>query len=323
MMKRFKNILVSTDSRKEETGLIELAASLARSNRARLTLAEVLKHFPSYMSLLGPKIDVEELERGLTVSRREALERTASALVAEGIDVGVEILWGAPVVEIVREVLRSHHDLVIKTAGDEGWLAENFLGTTDLQLLRKCPAPVWIVRPNAPARFARIVAAVDAGADEDRVTERRLNSTVLELASSIAARFSSRLDVVYCWSVPGGHLLEPRMPREEFESLRVETKARASTAFDALLRTNPEFRAAEPRLLEGEPGLEIPRFAASVEADLIVLGTVGRTGIPGVLIGNTAERVLGAARTSVLAVKPEGFETPITPRPELLGGPTK
>jgi universal stress protein E len=46
--------------------------------------------------------------------------------------------------------------------------------------------------------------------------------------------------------------------------------------------------------------------------DLIVMGTVGRSGIPGFFIGNTAEEVLQCARASILSVKPPGFQSPVT-----------
>ena len=66
------------------------------------------------------------------------------------------------------------------------------------------------------------------------------------------------------------------------------------------------------RLEEGEAGTFIPAFTASEEIDLVVMGTVARTGITGLLMGNTAERVLGALSCSVLTVKPDGFSSPIT-----------
>ena len=53
-------------------------------------------------------------------------------------------------------------------------------------------------------------------------------------------------------------------------------------------------------------------FSQEVEADLVVIGTVGRTGIPGLIIGNTAENVLQTTSASVLAVKPSGFVSPVT-----------
>jgi nucleotide-binding universal stress UspA family protein len=55
----------------------------------------------------------------------------------------------------------------------------------------------------------------------------------------------------------------------------------------------------------------LPAFAEKHDADLVVIGTVARGGIPGLFIGNTAEKVLNAVDCSVLTLKPEGFETPI------------
>ena len=48
-----------------------------------------------------------------------------------------------------------------------------------------------------------------------------------------------------------------------------------------------------------------------MDADVIVVGTVGRTGIAGLLIGNTAESIFSQVESPVLAIKPEGFQTPV------------
>jgi nucleotide-binding universal stress UspA family protein len=49
-----------------------------------------------------------------------------------------------------------------------------------------------------------------------------------------------------------------------------------------------------------------------VNPNTLVMGTIARTGLSGMIIGNTAEQVLGLIQTSVIAVKPEGFESPVT-----------
>ena len=64
-------------------------------------------------------------------------------------------------------------------------------------------------------------------------------------------------------------------------------------------------------MLKGEPGHLIPELAAKLEVGLIVMGTVSRTGVAGLLIGNTAERILRQVDCSVLTVKPDGFVTPV------------
>jgi nucleotide-binding universal stress UspA family protein len=53
-------------------------------------------------------------------------------------------------------------------------------------------------------------------------------------------------------------------------------------------------------------------LSRQLEADLIVMGTVARTGIPGFIMGNTAEAILNQIDCSVLAIKPPGFVTPVT-----------
>jgi nucleotide-binding universal stress UspA family protein len=52
-------------------------------------------------------------------------------------------------------------------------------------------------------------------------------------------------------------------------------------------------------------------MADKYNVDLIVMGTVARIGIPGLIIGNTAESIFEQVKCSVLAIKPDGFETPV------------
>ena len=73
----------------------------------------------------------------------------------------------------------------------------------------------------------------------------------------------------------------------------------------------PRATKPEMHLPKGDPSNVIPRLARTLRVDLIVMGTVARTGIPGLIIGNTAESILSDIDCSLLAVKPEGFVTPI------------
>ena len=68
---------------------------------------------------------------------------------------------------------------------------------------------------------------------------------------------------------------------------------------------------AKVHLLKGDAGDVIPALALKKDVDLIIMGTVEHTGIPGFFIGNTAERTLSSVDCSVLAVKPQGFSTPV------------
>jgi universal stress protein E len=67
-------------------------------------------------------------------------------------------------------------------------------------------------------------------------------------------------------------------------------------------------------LPKGDAVQAITELVKTLGVDLLLMGTVCRTGIPGFIIGNTAEQVLGAVECSTLTVKPEGFVSPVTPR---------
>jgi nucleotide-binding universal stress UspA family protein len=69
---------------------------------------------------------------------------------------------------------------------------------------------------------------------------------------------------------------------------------------------------ASPRVenVRGLPHDVIPAYVTQHAIDVVVMGTLARTGVPGLIIGNTAERVLRQLKGSVLALKPPGFRAP-------------
>jgi len=73
-----------------------------------------------------------------------------------------------------------------------------------------------------------------------------------------------------------------------------------------------EFLKPKTHLVKGSARREIPVLAQKLEVDVVVMGTVARTGIPGLIMGNTAEAILEQLDCSVLAIKPPGFVTPVS-----------
>jgi universal stress protein E len=103
-----------------------------------------------------------------------------------------------------------------------------------------------------------------------------------------------------------------RLADEEVAKLEVQVREEADRGMLKLLRdAGLAAGKLELELREGDPGYVIPEYAREKGIDLVVMGTVGRSGIPGLLVGNTAERVFGQIECSMLAVKPEGFVSPI------------
>ncbi len=102
------------------------------------------------------------------------------------------------------------------------------------------------------------------------------------------------------------------MPKSKLAKLVQETREAHTRMLDDLLgKYDLSKLRHRVHLVKGPARALIPAVAGREQIDLLVMGTVCRTGVPGFLIGNTAESVLQQVDCSVLAVKPEGFVTPV------------
>jgi nucleotide-binding universal stress UspA family protein len=109
-------------------------------------------------------------------------------------------------------------------------------------------------------------------------------------------------------------LLEARPEGKSSRSLRNEIRKEAKKRFEEFLASLPPSQVQmQTEASWGTPWREIKRLATKLKADLIAMGTVGRSGIQGVLLGNTAEKVLATCDASILTVKPAEFVSPIQP----------
>jgi len=138
-MKRFKNILYVAESG-VALKAFHHAVDLAERNNARLTVILVMERIPLYLNRLTPHL----LRQIRTKELRAALDRLSES-VAGRVEVETKIVEGKPFLEVVREVLRTGRDLVIKSADGDVDAVSRLFGTTDMHLLRKCPCPVWLI----------------------------------------------------------------------------------------------------------------------------------------------------------------------------------
>ncbi len=245
---------------------------------------------------------------------RARLAEIAAPIKSEGIHTSELVLQGVPFIEVIRKVLRDGHDLVMKGAAGENEGNSLFFGSTDLHLLRKCPCPVWIMKKSRRKRYARVLAAVEPDpGDEQRSA---LNRRILDLATSLSKLDGSELDVVNVWRLGAEEILRnsgvSRVSNTEVDLLAANERKHRKRNLKELLEDYPdEDLKRKVHLLKGAAREVIPELAEQKRVDLIVMGTVGRTGIRGLIIGNTAEAILNQVECSVLAVKPPAFETPV------------
>jgi nucleotide-binding universal stress UspA family protein len=248
----------------------------------------------------------------VTGQEGQRLDQWAEYAQRRGVQVDTEILYGTPFLEIIRLALRRDHDLVMTTAQGRSNLRERVFGSTTMHLMRKCPCPVWVVKAAYPEWQTRILAAVDPSPhDEER---QALNVRIMDLATSLARLEQRELVVVHAWTFPverslrGGHVgLSSDVDRWVSDAREQHRR----WLIDLVRPYALEELEHEVYLLKGEAGRLIPEVATAKEVALVVMGTVSRSGVAGLLIGNTAEKILGEVDCGVLAVKPDGFVTPV------------
>lgn len=311
-MKRFKNILFAYDGKPGREQIFNRAVRLAQSNSALLTVIQVLKYYPFGAELLVEAQGFEEIPKSDRDETEEQLKRFRSAAKAKGVELTTRVLWGTPFLEIIREVLKRSHDLVMVGIESNDGMEGMLLGSTAMRLMRKCPCPVWAVKPTHGRQFDRILAAVDPAPFDEKMND--LDIKIMALATSLARSQGSTLHVVNCWSRNREKTFRARsrLKQAVVDDLLKETRKAHETRVKELLeRFSLDYRSSKVHLLEGKPSQLIVDLAKKKQVELVVMGTVARTGIAGFLIGNTAEKVLNHLECSVLAVKPDGFKTPV------------
>ena len=316
-MQRFRSILaVLTEDSLAEVAW-DRAVALARVNGAALTLVDVIDQAPGEIGRLMAALTGQrgaEIEEDVLDYHRSRLAGFAKRARAEGLEVSEAVLQGTPFVEVIRMVLREGHDIVIKgaTAAAHG---RGALKGFDMHLLRKCPCPVWMLMGPGDGHFDRIMAAIDPTPSGDPARDR-LDRLVLDLATSLAERERAELEVIHAWYLQEEQALRhgryTKGLKGEVDALVAREQAAAQARVAALMADYPQVPAGRIVLAKGHPGDAIADHAAASAADAIVMGTVGRTGIGGFIMGNTAETILGRVTCAVIAVKPEGFVSPVT-----------
>ncbi len=303
-------ILAYLDPEAKNQALLELVRRFALREGCEVLALSVVRELPWYARVGGRR--AKQIRGALEDAARQALDRDAAFLEAEGVRVRKQVRWGRPFEVIIREVLRRRTQLVLKTAHPDARGEAQLFGSTAMHLFRKCPAPVCAVKPRRATRLRRVLAAIDPS--KPTSGEVDLNADILEWAQRLATDEQAELHVCHAFAIEGEHLLRNRIPQAEYREYLREVTARVTGGMeDALAGLGLSLDDPRVHLLKGDPARLIPRLVEEQKIDLLVMGSVARSGVPGLLIGNTAERMLRSVDCSVLTLKPEGFVSPVAP----------
>ena len=311
-MSIYNNILVVANINSDDQPALARAMQLAAKSRSRsrITFFLSIYDFSYDMTSMLSMDERDAMRRGVIHQREQWMRSVAEPYINEDIDFDVRVVWhNRPYEAIIAEVYAGSHDIVIKGTRKHDVLESVIFTPTDWHLLRKCPAPVLLVKNADWPADASIIASVHVGSEND--THLGLNDLMVEQLTCLTERLGAKPYLINAYPVtPANITIE--LPEFDPTTYTDAVRGHHLTAMKAL-RQKHGYDDEQTNVEQGLPEDIIPQAAKELNAAMVIIGTTGRTGLSAVFIGNTAEHVIDKINCDVLALKPEGYISPLDP----------
>ncbi|WEM43462.1 universal stress protein [Photobacterium sp. DA100] len=307
----FNQLLVPIAPEQPLDDCFHQAFKLANQMSAQVTLLTVIEDLAELKEISRFSCTTLDLLDKSTKIYHGILKEWVQSLKQEysNIKFRTKIRIGIPFIEIIKEAHDSHATMVILDTHREAKEQACQRGSTTLHIMRKSHVPIWSIS-TAPKPLTEVVAAVDISNQD----YRDFNDQILALAVEFCSITGARLTVCHAWRLDSegflrkwsGYndleiaLLSKKMREERFGRLKSLLMPYENTPIDISIK-----------VLEGETRQILPNYVNEQGADLVILGSLSRTGIAGFLMGNTAESLLNDISSSVITLKPDNFKSPV------------
>jgi universal stress protein E len=238
----------------------------------------------------------------LAVKATEELEQLRELVEADGASASIRIAEDYPWLALCRAAIDDGAELVLagkRSVADRG---RRQIGSTAVKLLRKCPAPVWLVNPDHDLNHRHVLACTDFSPVSD---------DLLSASAWLAAQSAGELHMLHAWNLTWAEQRAAADLSEDDYAARVDE---ARTRALASLERQADVLDVDPTLhLErGDPHVQILEKVEQERPDVLVMGSLSKGGRPGFDVGTIAERVLPQAEESILCFKPKDFVCPVS-----------
>ncbi|KFZ38362.1 universal stress protein UspE [Shewanella mangrovi] len=307
-MMDYKKILVVVDPTSDVQPALARAAELAHRSQASITAFLSIFDLSYEMTSILSSQEREAMRLGVINQRQAWLADLLKPYLDKGLPIEHQVLWhNRPYESIIKFTQEGGFDLIVKSTHQHDKLKAVIFTPTDWHLLRKSPVPVLLVKEKEwPVQGNMLCAVNVACEDEAHLT---LNSKIIEHANALAQRFDAKVHLVNGY--PGTPVnLAIELPDFDARSYNEAIQSQHVHRVNELA-SQYQIESQHCHVQQGLPEDVIPEVAEQLNAELVVLGTVGRTGLSAALIGNTAEHVIDSINCDLLAIKPDGYKSPI------------
>jgi len=297
-MGQYQRLFLIADPAMRHSEALQRASALAEASGAALHIAAFVEPFATF-ALLEKSVREQARENHLQ-EHREWLADEAGLMRSKGIKATSEVLWtGDTLKEILQHVAEMQPDLLIKDVQHESALKRAFVTPLDWHLLRECPVPVHLVGALSHPLPRKVVAAVDTSRPE--AESGAVNQRIIQAAHGLALQCNAELHLLHSYDLSSAFLAEAGVGGAAWASLADELREVRQQAFMALAE-NHGVPAERRHFVMGSPLTALADCARQLDADVLVMGTVQRSGL-NKLVGSTTEHILYQVPCSILAVR--------------------
>ncbi|MGC7590153.1 universal stress protein UspE [Bisgaard Taxon 46] len=306
---KFNNILVVLNPENEKQYALARAVRLVKEQKSeqkvKITVFLAVYDLSYEMSALLSAEEREEMHRGVIAQRTQLIQPYLEKYADPNIEFTPLVIWHSNEAEaIAAEVEKNTYDLVVKYTKEEESITSLIFTPMDWQLLRKCPTPLLMVRDGDWKHQRRILIAVNTTDDDEDRNHSMINQQLVALGIDLASNLE-RGNVHLVTAYPPTPV-NMAIDLPEFNGGEYEKNIRGQYLINMkALRQQFGIDEDHTHVREGFPEEVIPEVAKELEAELVVLGTVGRTGLSAAFLGNTAEHVINRLSCNLLAIKPK------------------
>jgi universal stress protein E len=277
-------ILAATDFSTRSYRALRQAGLLARAGRELHIVHVVDDDQPA--DLVG--LEKREAERVIR-------EQIASVPELKGVDAHPRVIGGYPSEGILQAARDAEADLIVMGAHRKQILLDIFVGTTIERVIRRGNVPVLMVNNEAQRSYERVVVPIDLSDASAKALSFAQSSGLIDdrgatLLHAFAALAKGKMYVANA----------DKVAIDRYVELEHQKALSELTAF--LTANNLDGGRWTVRAEEGEPVDIISRAVSSLRADLLVMGTHGRSGLHKTLIGSVTEQALRTLSVDILAV---------------------
>lgn len=303
-METYKKILVVLDPEDKKHIPLQRAAHLARQVGAQITVLLIVYELaPELLSSLSNKYGAK-LKENIIRDKQYWLSEQLDSLMLNGLVVNTKVCWHKYQHQAIAEYVNQYHfDLVVKRAKLHSELGSLLITPTDWHLLRECLSPILLVKGAQWRSGGRILSAIDV--DNNQASHLAFNNKILQESCHLAEILQAEVHLVNCYLEDDvsmnffpsdtGKKIDPEKVKHQHQSSVDQIVLKHQISQDNI------------HIMKGLPDFAIPRIARNIDAELVVLGTCGRSGISEALMGHTAEHVFDQINCDLLALKPDNI----------------